>query len=91
MKKEFVAVGNIYRSDIPMHCFANLKLNLGRKSEFLGSIIPDGCFMVQGERLYGTLEFNHLRFQPLFRLPVALKLTPTLLENVPLLLPFWTY
>lgn len=35
----------------------------------------------RAEEVYGSLEFNHLRFQPLFRLPVALKLTPTLSEN----------
>lgn len=44
MKKEFVAVGNIYHSDIPRHCFAYLKLNLGRKSEFLGEHYPGRLF-----------------------------------------------
>lgn len=38
---------------------------------------------MKGEEVYGALEFNHLRFQPLFRLPIALKLTPTLSVNVP--------
>lgn len=35
----------------------------------------------RAEEVYGSLEFNHLRFRPLFRLPVALKLTPTLSGN----------
>ncbi|KAK1121409.1 hypothetical protein K0M31_010211 [Melipona bicolor] len=54
-----------------------------RESEFPEEHYRHGHFTVKGEGVYGTLEFNHLRFQPLFRLPIALKLTPTLRVNVP--------
>lgn len=61
--------------------FKTERLEMEEGQDFRGSAIGTVILSVKGGEVYGSLEFNHLRFRPLFRLPVALKLTPTLSGN----------